>query len=290
MFKVRLIPCLDVKDGRVVKGVNFVNLRDAGDPVEAAIAYDAAGADELTFLDITASHENRGIILDVVAPHRGSLLHASDRRRRRAHHRGHPRAAARRRRQGVDQHRGGEQPAVRQGSGGKIRRSVHRGRDRRQESVAAGRTRPLGNLHPWRPQSDRDRCDRLRARGRRPRRRRNPADLDGPRRHQTRFRHSAHPRHRRRGAGAGDRLRRRRQSRSSGRRHPRRPRHRGAGGLDLSLRRVFDRSRPRSTWRRPDCRCGSTDSRAAGAGPWCRAATRRRCPWRTPRDRSAARR
>jgi cyclase len=66
MFKVRVIPCLDVKDGRVVKGVNFVNLRDAGDPVEAAVAYDAAGADELTFLDITASHENRGIMLDVV--------------------------------------------------------------------------------------------------------------------------------------------------------------------------------------------------------------------------------
>ncbi|MGB6534834.1 MAG: imidazole glycerol phosphate synthase subunit HisF [Xanthobacteraceae bacterium] len=66
MFKVRVIPCLDVKDGRVVKGVNFVNLRDAGDPVEAAIAYDEAGADELTFLDITASHENRGIMLEVV--------------------------------------------------------------------------------------------------------------------------------------------------------------------------------------------------------------------------------
>jgi imidazole glycerol-phosphate synthase subunit HisF len=66
MFKVRVIPCLDVKDGRVVKGVNFVDLRDAGDPVEAAVAYDAAGADELCFLDITASHENRGIILDVV--------------------------------------------------------------------------------------------------------------------------------------------------------------------------------------------------------------------------------
>ena len=66
MFKVRVIPCLDVKDGRVVKGVNFVNLRDAGDPVEAAIAYDAAGADELCFLDIAASHEKRGIILDVV--------------------------------------------------------------------------------------------------------------------------------------------------------------------------------------------------------------------------------
>jgi imidazole glycerol-phosphate synthase subunit HisF len=66
MLKVRVIPCLDVKDGRVVKGVNFVDLRDAGDPVEAAIAYDAAGADELCFLDITASHEDRNIILDVV--------------------------------------------------------------------------------------------------------------------------------------------------------------------------------------------------------------------------------
>jgi len=65
-LKARVIPCLDVKDGRVVKGINFVDLRDAGDPVEAAKAYDAAGADELCFLDITASHENRGIILDVV--------------------------------------------------------------------------------------------------------------------------------------------------------------------------------------------------------------------------------
>jgi len=66
MLKSRVIPCLDVKDGRVVKGVNFVNLRDAGDPVECAIAYDKAGADELCFLDITASHEDRGILLDVV--------------------------------------------------------------------------------------------------------------------------------------------------------------------------------------------------------------------------------
>ena len=66
MFKVRVIPCLDVKDGRVVKGINFVDLRDAGDHVEAAIAYDAAGADELCFLDITATHENRGTMLDVV--------------------------------------------------------------------------------------------------------------------------------------------------------------------------------------------------------------------------------
>jgi cyclase len=67
MLTVRIIPCLDVKDGRVVKGVNFVDLRDAGDPVEQARVYDAAGADELCFLDITASHENRGTILDVVS-------------------------------------------------------------------------------------------------------------------------------------------------------------------------------------------------------------------------------
>src|SRR5882724_1880062 len=67
MLKARVIPCLDVKDGRVVKGVNFVDLVDAGDPVEAAKAYDKAGADELCFLDITASHENRGILFDVVS-------------------------------------------------------------------------------------------------------------------------------------------------------------------------------------------------------------------------------
>jgi cyclase len=66
MLKVRVIPCLDVKDGRVVKGVNFEGLRDAGDPVEQAILYDKAGADELCFLDITASHENRGTLLDAV--------------------------------------------------------------------------------------------------------------------------------------------------------------------------------------------------------------------------------
>ena len=64
--RIRVIPCLDVRDGRVVKGVNFVDLRDAGDPVDAARAYDAAGADELCFLDISASHEGRGTLLDVV--------------------------------------------------------------------------------------------------------------------------------------------------------------------------------------------------------------------------------
>jgi len=67
MLKIRIIPCLDVKDGRVVKGVNFVNLVDGGDPVEQAKVYDMQGADELCFLDISASHEGRGIMLDVVA-------------------------------------------------------------------------------------------------------------------------------------------------------------------------------------------------------------------------------
>ncbi len=66
MLKTRIIPCLDVADGRVVKGVNFVDLRDAGDPVDAARAYDAAGADEICFLDIHATHENRGVMMDVV--------------------------------------------------------------------------------------------------------------------------------------------------------------------------------------------------------------------------------
>ena len=66
MLKTRLIPCLDVADGRVVKGVNFVNLVDAGDPVEAAKAYDRAGADEICFLDIHATHENRGTMFDLV--------------------------------------------------------------------------------------------------------------------------------------------------------------------------------------------------------------------------------
>ncbi|QYU71152.1 hypothetical protein J4558_23010 [Leptolyngbya sp. 15MV] len=68
MLALRVIPCLDVKDGRVVKGVNFVELRDAGDPVEQARTYDREGADEITFLDITASHEGRDTMLDVVSP------------------------------------------------------------------------------------------------------------------------------------------------------------------------------------------------------------------------------
>ena len=81
---VRVIPCLDVDAGRVVKGVNFQNLRDAGDPVEMAAVYDAEGADELTFLDITASSGDRETTLRRGAAHRRAGLHPADRRRRRA--------------------------------------------------------------------------------------------------------------------------------------------------------------------------------------------------------------
>ena len=155
MFKVRVIPCLDVKDGRVVKGVNFVDLRDAGDPVEAAIAYDAAGADELCFLDITASHENRGTILDVVTRTAeacfmpltvgGGVRTVEDIRKllRRGADKVSINTAA------------VNAPRLREGGGGEIRRPVHRRGDRRQESVEARRAGPLGDLHPWRPQADR---------------------------------------------------------------------------------------------------------------------------------------
>ena len=199
MLKARVIPCLDVKDGRVVKGVNFVDLRDAGDPVECAIAYDAAGADELCFLDITASHENRGTLLDVVRRTaevcfmpltvgggvrtvediRNLLLAGADKVSINS-------AAV------ADR-------ALRARGGGEIRQPMHRRRDRRQ-----ARRRP-GEPPRWEifthggRRADRHRRGRLRARGRGARRRRNPADLDGPRRRQDRLRHRADPRRRRRG-------------------------------------------------------------------------------------------
>jgi cyclase len=196
MFKVRVIPCLDVKDGRVVKGVNFVNLRDAGDPVEAAIAYDEAGADELTFLDITASHENRGIMLDVVRRTaeacfmpltvgggvrtiediRALLSSGADKVS--------INTAAVARREFVKEaaEKFGDQCIVVAIDAKKV------------SQAAAGK--PLGNIHPRRPQSDRARCHRLCPRGGDARRRRNPADLDGSRRHPPGLRHRADPRRR----------------------------------------------------------------------------------------------
>ena len=98
---IRVIPCLDVNEGRVVKGVNFVGLRDAGDPVELASRYDAEGADELVFLDIGASHEGRATIVELAPPHRGRGLHPLHDRRRPALRGRHPRGAGRGRRQGL---------------------------------------------------------------------------------------------------------------------------------------------------------------------------------------------
>ncbi len=239
MFKVRVIPCLDVKDGRVVKGVNFVDLRDAGDPVEAAIAYDAAGADELTFLDITASHENRGTILDVVHAHRRGLLHAAHGRRRRAHRRGHPQAAASRRRQGLDQHRRGGATAH------SCKEAAEKFGDQcivvaidAKKVSKPGEPDALGDLHPWRPQPDRlDAVDYARevvALG---------AgeilltsmDRDGTKSGfdiaLTRAIADAVPVPVIASGGVGN-------ARSPGRGHPRRPCHRGAGGLDLPFRRI----------------------------------------------------
>ncbi len=97
MFAKRVIPCLDVDRGRVVKGTNFLNLRDAGDPVAVAARYEAEGADELVFLDITASHEGREIMLDVVRRTAEVIFMPLTRRRRHSHDRRHSRAAERRR-------------------------------------------------------------------------------------------------------------------------------------------------------------------------------------------------
>ena len=107
MRTARVIPCLDVDAGRVVKGVNFVGLRDAGDPVELAARYDAEGADELVFLDITASTDARDTIVDVVGADRRAGLHPVHRRRRHPLGRRRPRAPAGRGRQGVAEHRRG---------------------------------------------------------------------------------------------------------------------------------------------------------------------------------------
>ena len=215
MLKVRLIPCLDVKDGRVVKGVQFVDLVDAGDPVEAAKAYDAAGADELCFLDITASHEARGILLDVV--------------RRTAEACFMPLTV------------GGGVRTVED-----IRKLLLAGADKVSINTAAvknpdfvreaaekfgnqcivvaidakkvsgdGRGAALGDLHPWRAQRHRHRRHRLRPAGGGARGRGASGHLHGPGRHQGRLRPRARARHCGCGLRAGHRLRRRRQSRPS---------------------------------------------------------------------------
>ena len=253
MLKARLIPCLDVKDGRVVKGVNFVDLRDAGDPVEAAKAYDAAGADELCFLDITATHENRGIIFDVVqrtaeACFMPLTVGGGVRSARR-----HPQAAAGRRRQGVDQF----------GRRGRPRLRARRPRRNSAASASSWRSTP----RQWRPADGRSSPMAAASR---------PAST----------RSTSPAKWWRCGAGeilltsmdrdgtgqgfdlaltraiadavssAGDRLGRRRHARSSGRRHPRWPCHGRARRLDLPFRNLYHRRGQAASWRPVASRCG----------------------------------
>ena len=242
MFKVRVIPCLDVKDGRVVKGVNFVDLRDAGDPVEAAIAYDAAGADELTFLDITATHENRGTMMDVVRRTAeacfmpltvgGGVRTVDDIKTllRSGADKVSINSAAVSRREFVKEaaEKFGDQCIVvaidakrvkRGGGGERWEIFTHGGRNSTgidaieyaQEVVSLGAGEILLTS----------------------------MDRDGT---TAGFRPAADPGGGRQRPGSGHRLRRGGQSRSSGRRHPAGPRDRGAGGVDISLRGIHHTS------------------------------------------------
>ena len=136
MLMKRVIPCLDVHEGRVVKGVNFVNLRDAGDPVEMAAIYDKAGADEVGFLDITATHEERPCML---GSRRGPPRSASSPTPSVAGcvGRRHPRDAQGRRRQDLAELGGGTQPRADRAYRADLRRPVHRHRDRRADGFPA---------------------------------------------------------------------------------------------------------------------------------------------------------
>jgi cyclase len=173
----RIIPCLDVDNGRVVKGVRFVDIRDAGDPVEIAMRYNEQGADEVTFLDITASHEGRDTTLATVERMAERGVHSADRGRRHPRTAGYPQPAERRRRQGRDQYRGDPQSGVGAGISAALRFAVHRRGDRCQESESltvdglprweifthGGRRRPASTRSPgrgaWRPGRGRDPAD-----------------------------------------------------------------------------------------------------------------------------------
>ena len=258
MLKIRIIPCLDVKDGRVVKGVNFVDLIDAGDPVEAAAAYDAAGADELCFLDITASHENRDTIFDIVERTAsrcfmpltvgGGVRTIEDIRKL--------------------LHAGADKVSINTAAVHR-RQFVAEGADKfgaqcivvaidAKRVSEAGRGAAMGDLHPWRPQPDRSRRRRLRPRGGGAGGGRDPAHLHGPRRHQGRLRHRADPRHRRCRQRAGDRLGRGRHARSPGRRGARRAMPAPCWPPRSSISAPTASARPSATWRPPACPCAWT--------------------------------
>ncbi len=176
MLKLRVIPCLDVKDGRVVKGVNFVSLRDAGDPVEQAAVYDAAGADELCFLDITASHENRDTILDVVSRTAarvflpltvgGGIRSTEDMRRL---------LLAGTDKCSINSAAVARPELVREAATKFGSQCVVVAVDAKQTGA-----RQVVGVHPWRAARHRDRCDRMVQAGRVARRGGNPADQHGP--------------------------------------------------------------------------------------------------------------
>jgi ketosteroid isomerase-like protein len=190
-LKTRIIPCLDVKDGRVVKGVKFVDLVDAGDPVEAAKAYDAAGADELCFLDITASHE-------AAAPSSTSSRRTAEQP---ASCRSPSAAACARSTTSAALLAGADKVAINTAAVNR-RASSRRAAEKFGDqcivvAIDAKQVSRPGEADRWEifthggRNADRHRRDRLRPRGRGARRRRDPAHLDGPRRHQVRLRHRA---------------------------------------------------------------------------------------------------
>ena len=156
MLTKRIIPCLDVKDGRVVKGVSFVNLRDAGDPVEVATAYDREGADELCFLDITASHENRKTIIDVVERTAAAGLHAAHGRRRRENARRYPGLLN----AGADKVSINTAAVETAGICAKKRPSGLVRNASSWRSMPNGRrfATSMGSVHAWRTKADRSRC------------------------------------------------------------------------------------------------------------------------------------
>ena len=181
MLKMRVIPCLDVKDGRVVKGVNFVDLRRCRRPGRAGAVLRPRGRRRTVLPRHHRQSRGPRHALRRGAPHRRAMLHAADRRRRRAHGRGHPPAAARRRRQGVDQHRRGRRAP----------NSCARRRGNSAASASSWRSTPSGAgaerwevfTHGGRRPTGLDAVEWAVPAGRL-RRRRDPADLDGPRRHQ----------------------------------------------------------------------------------------------------------
>ena len=259
MLKVRVIPCLDVKDGRTVKGVNFVDLRDAGDPVALARAYDAQGADELCFLDITASHEKRGTMIDVVERTADACfmpLTVGGGVRT-------PDDMVAMLKAGADKVAINTaavlDPEILTACARKVgSQAVVMALDVKREG---DESRPAGASTPMAAATAPAGRRRIRQARRRTRRRRNPADLDGSRRRKGRLRHRPAARDPRRGARADHRLGRRRQCPAHGGRGHEGRRRRRAGGLDLPLRRSDQSRTPSARWRAAGAPVRMTDRR-----------------------------